>query len=511
MTAVYRMSKRLHRWTGLGLSLFLVWMGISGVLLNHPGLIRRVSLPLSLMPDGYGGVNWNRMAFRQALAPENLPGMVLVGGKAGVWLSRDHGREFVPLDNGFPRAAWDRDTFSLLLSGIEETGDAAGPRLYAGTRSGLYTCILDVDKPDPAWEKVPALDSRKVVSLVADRENVLAFTPSACYSGNGLAFCPVPLPDPEVRSGTRSMAGFLLRLHDGAIIGLPGKLAVDGAGLCMALLALSGGFVWSAARLRKRLKNGKQVFRAVRFCRRWHLRLGIWSAGLLCLITLTGILVRPPFLPWVYRHLGTTVALPLPGGPWENRIFKAAVINGPSGTRHLLLVCRDGFYTAPAGLDETFKKLDLCVRVSGMGATVLEPLPDNQVLVGSFSGLYTVDLWSGAVSPYGGGKGRGRPCTGVLMHGGTLAGVCGYRQGYTAVRPGPFSDLPMPGAVAAQGRMSLWHFLFELHNTRIFKGFLGEAAWLAIPVAGCLTLVLLGTGVVDWWHILSRRRKRHPR
>ena len=139
------------------------------------------------------------------------------------------------------------------------------------------------------------------------------------------------------------MAGFLLRLHDGAILGLPGKLLVDAAGLSLAFLSLSGALVWAVVRFRRRLKGKRRVFRASRFCRKWHLRLGIWSVFLLFLITLTGTLVRPPFLPWLYRHVGKKVDLPLPGTPWENRISRAAIIEGPDGGKQFLLVTPDGF------------------------------------------------------------------------------------------------------------------------------------------------------------------------
>ena len=68
-------------------------------------------------------------------------------------------------------------------------------------------------------------------------------------------------------------------------------------------------------------------------------------------------------------------------------------------------------------------------------------------------------------------------------------------------------------AELSQGPMSLWHYLFELHNGKLFRQWLGSFTWLLIPIGGGLLLLVLLSGTFDWlWHkqkIRPRRKMGH--
>jgi hypothetical protein len=71
----------------------------------------------------------------------------------------------------------------------------------------------------------------------------------------------------------------------------------------------------------------------------------------------------------------------------------------------------------------------------------------------------------------------------------------------------------MPRAMSHRYRMPLWNYLFELHNGRFFKDWIG-AFYLLVPVLGSLLFfVLTATGVFDWVYlkVILPRRKRKQR
>jgi hypothetical protein len=58
----------------------------------------------------------------------------------------------------------------------------------------------------------------------------------------------------------------------------------------------------------------------------------------------------------------------------------------------------------------------------------------------------------------------------------------------------------MPTAIVRETPMSLWHYLFEFHNGRIFEKWLGMGYMLIIPLVGIGLLLLAVTGITDWFY-----------
>lgn len=48
--ALFALSRRLHRYAGLLLLLYLIFVGVTGILLNHPTMISALSVPRWLVP-----------------------------------------------------------------------------------------------------------------------------------------------------------------------------------------------------------------------------------------------------------------------------------------------------------------------------------------------------------------------------------------------------------------------------------------------------------------------------
>ncbi len=145
MTTLYRLSKWLHKWVGLLLLVFVVWMSASGILLNHPDAISNVSVPRWLVPPQYRIQNWNRGALRTAAFSKIDPQTGFIGGTQGVWRIGDGGRTFQRMAEAFPESYIDRQTYSLLLY------EANPPQLFARTRGGLFVCDIN----SAAWQRAP--------------------------------------------------------------------------------------------------------------------------------------------------------------------------------------------------------------------------------------------------------------------------------------------------------------------------------------------------------------------
>jgi len=50
---IFRFSRFIHKYLGLIALVYFLWMGVSGILLNHPSLLQKFSLPLGWLSDSY--------------------------------------------------------------------------------------------------------------------------------------------------------------------------------------------------------------------------------------------------------------------------------------------------------------------------------------------------------------------------------------------------------------------------------------------------------------------------
>ena len=489
---LFKLSRTLHKYTGLLFFIYFLLMGISGVLLNHPQLIRKISVPMQLTPASHAIVNGNRMAVRETIVDGNN---IYLAGRTGVWRSNDNGLNFSKMEAGFPSASYDQDTFSLFL-------DKNHNRLFAGTRRGLYIYGFVTKQ----WQNIPfgAINNAPVIDLLQIENRLLLFTQRHCYSSRldtkKLFFLMEPLSFAEnSRPQSTRLPHFLLKIHDGSILGLNGRLFVDGIGLLLVFLCVSGLFIWFLPRRKQNQKKSLSKIFTIRWFYRNHLKVGIYGVAFIGLITLSGILIRPPFIKTIVKYNVPLWTLPLEQrGRWQPRIDKA-VFKPEAET--LWVATRQGFFSGRPDFLRPLDKQTIPVPRSGMGTSVFESLPDQQLLIGSFSGVYVWDAVHHRVStphadksnaPFHNNRLR---VTGAIIKNGSPTHVADYHRGLLPL--GANSNLIIPPQMATTP-MSLWHFLFEFHNGRIFQQWLGTYTWLLIPLGGMLLLTNLLTGLYDW-------------
>lgn len=514
MRFLKKFSKWLHKYLGLVLLLFLGWMSISGVLLNHPELIAWADVPKPLVPPQYHIENWQRGALKEVVFPETQPGTCYAYGGTGIWRSTDSGATFHSWMGGdFPGNLYERKTNSLLL--MQYGGETW---LVAGTHGGVF-----VQGPRTGWKKVSSLPAdERPMKLLHVGERVYLFTESHVYSSaatpNSLAF--VQEHPRQAGENTVTMIKVFFDLHDGKVLGLPGKLLFDAVGIILFILSVTALYTWyypKKLKWRKRfgIEGRRKNPRVFKFLLKYHLKLGIWSAAILFIMAGTGIFMRPPLLVAIANNNVPAGYYPgiLPDNPWHDEIRNAAY---EPVTQSFVIDCKDGMYVGPIEFSEPYRQIALPVPVFVMGTTVLECDDTGNMLMGSFNGLYRVNLFSNSVVD----EITGAPPVMVssLRPGQYL--ITGYFRTPDGVRhatsfthglikdstPTQYGDFPMPEEIRGYG-MPLWNYLFELHNGRFFQDIVGMWHFLLVPVGALLTIILLITGVVDWFVVRGRKNR----
>ncbi len=522
MKRLFRTSRWLHKYVGLVLILFCVWMGGSGILINHPHLIRNLSVPAWLVPPQYHVHDWSRGALRCATFSRRDPNVGYVGGIFGVWQTDDGGRTFRPLRDGFPRSCVERQVASLAL--VE---NPSGDRLFAATRGGLYACDPDTGQ----WQRIPleneqavAWEHRAVLKLLRVGDDLLAVTDSHIYRASlrdaRLVFADVTPPRADDGPQRVSLVKLFFDLHDGKVWGLAGRLLFDLMGLAIIFLSVSAFYVWySPWRSRRRNSDPNPPAlarpRLYRWLVKYHFKIGIWTAVVLLVIGSTAVFMRPPLIALLADGSIPRSAYPgrLPANPWHARIRNAMV--DPVESALLIETTDDGFWRTPADLSRPCARVDFPAPIFVMGTTVLEPYGRGGFLVGSFSGIFhvergtgrAIDLVTGRVA---GAVSRFRPAEvmadGFLRLPGGETFVATHHHGLVplagTVRDGRF---PMPPEMVREFRLPLWNYMFELHNGRIFRDLIGAFYALIAPLGSILFVLITLTGVFDWCYLKLAR------
>lgn len=511
MRKIFLKTKWLHKYLGLLLIVFLMWMSISGILLNHPELIANVSAPNWLTPKSYKVENWNRSSLINLLYSQHNPDIVYLAGKKGVWKSVDGGRSFSAMNNGFPHSDFYLKTNHILLWGKDQS------LLFAATDGGLFVCDLVTD----IWRPVP-LSGRpeKVVRLLEVEQRLLAFTDSHVYSSPppfDLKFERVSVVR-EVKERQVSLIKVFFDLHDGSILGASGRLLYDAIGVVLFFLSFSAFYGWF---YRKHIKHQSSSTRKIfkpfiyRLILKYHIRTGIWTAALLIVIGGTGLFMRPPLIAAIADIYIPAKYYPgfLDENPWSEKIQNALY---DRNTGQIVIAASDGLWRGNADFSNPFAKVAFNVPLFVMGATVFEQDQDNY-LIGSFSGMFrynprrdqAVNLFTGVV-----GKAESSIKPAELMVAGYFKTPQGeefittHEQGLLPLADAERSNrFTVPQTLNRNYRLPLWNYMFELHNGRIFKDFIGNFYILIIPIGAFLFLLLVFTGVFDWFYSRVYRQR----
>ncbi len=506
-TAIFKVSKWLHKYIGLGLILFMVWTSISGILMNHPGLVSGVSVPGWLVPPQYHVRNWNRSSLVTLEFSKRNPDVAYLAGKQGIWKTGDGYRNFTPMMDGLPRSQYYRKAKDLLL--LEEES-----LLLAATEGGLYRCDLVSEK----WYKIPlANKGEPVLRILHAGEKLIAVTPFHVYASPNppatIAFRPLAIGRDEPQARV-SLVKLFFDLHNGEAWGIGGKLLFDATGLILVFLSISAFYTWyfpwqKRRRKASRLLTNPRSRTVFKYMFKYHLKLGIWICAILLLIGGTGLFMRPPLLV-------ALVGKDMPAGlypglhedsPWNDKIQNALF---DETTGELLLQCTDGFWQGNPQAGTVFRKADSTVPVFVMGSTVLEARTDG-ALVGSFNGIYNWNRNTNAATDVlneraANGVSPVRPAeimvTGYFR---TPVGeefITAHEQGLLPLRGAALNGrFQMPSELLDDFRLPLWNYLFEIHNGRFFQDLVGTWYLLIVPLGSLLFVVITLSGLYDWLYL----------
>ncbi len=515
MKWLFEKSRWIHKYIGLALILFLMWMSITGVVMNHPDLIAGVSVPGWLVPPQYPIKNWNRSAITRVIYSQKDPRVVFAAGKQGVWRSTDGGRTFEPFMEGLPESRYYRKTNHLFLK------EGGSDILLAATQYGLYRRDLSGGE----WRRVALSEEPgPVKKILVVRDTLWVLSESHLFVARDSAYTVFQQRALErpAEEHTVTLVRLFFDLHDGKVWGLPGKLLFDLTGIILFFLNISAFYSWYYPWKRRRnsqntvRRSSSRLRRLFKWFLRYHLKLGIWTAAILFIMGATGMFMRPPLLAVLANKQIARAWYPgpLPANPWDKKIQNALY---DAQEDRVIIAAVDGLWSAPASLKEPFRKLELDVPIFVMGATVFEPYGAGGYLVGSFNGLYhweratghSVDMLTGKVarevSPV---RPAEKMITAYITTPEGRRFINTHEQGILPLGEGERGALfQMPPQLLRDYRMPLWNYLFEIHNGRFFKDVIGKWYILLVPLGSLLFVLITLSGVYDWLYLNVLRKK----
>lgn len=486
------LARKLHKWPGIIISLFLMLFAVSGIFMNHREMIAHVDIPRKALPASYHYQKWNLAAAKGSYVDSDKQWYLY--GETGIWKTDSLFQHFALFSAGIPQSADHLKTYDLLE--VNHT-------LYAATLYGLY--VLD----DEVWHKIdlPVPDN-KIVALEEWNSTLYVLTRSNLLRRiSGELFEVVYLPAPENYKKELSLFLTLWDIHSGEFLGLPGRLFVDMMGLITIFLAITGLLYFLHPRFRKRFSFYKKHVsnKVSKYSLKYHNLLGNWTFVAIGIIALTGIFLRPPLLIPIANT--TVPVIPFTHynspNPWYDKLRD--MLYDPY-LDQMLIATNNGIYQLDSETPERIKRFAYQPDVSVMGITVFELISAGDYLVGSFSGLYRwipeeeyimdmttlrqVDAHSTTGSPFG-----GTAVSGFAVDGMNHAYLFDYDKGVGAMGHDQIFG-NMPQEISDDGSMSLWNVSLEVHTGRIYSNILGAFYILIVPLIGLFTIVVLLTGYV---------------
>lgn len=491
-----------HKWVGLVLSIIVVLYSISGIILNHRRTFASMSVSRGWLPEKYQYDRWNGGLLKGSFAPtgSDLP-QILLYGSSGVWATDSLCRSVRDFSTGIPSGPDHRQ-----IKGLVQMPDGS---LFAAGQFTLY-------RYEGEWRPVDMGQASlgRLADLTRQGDSLVVLSRDFVY----LSLPPyqewqrIELQTPRHARDKASVFKHILKLHSGDLFGLVGRLVVDAVAIALIVLCFTGIIRWFCPQVMHRLR------RRARTTRRWavfnrdnvhlHNKIGVWTFGLLLLITFTGMCLRQPLaIPTIKRW-----TLSLPGttlhhsNPWHDNL---RMIRYDSTAGLWLLNAGKHFYALPR-LTDTPRKMHGMPSINAMGAKVFEQLPNGRWLVASSEGAFECDITTQTSYDYTSGEVVSRHKEGKRSH--SNKSVVGFTPHFVDSSGDPRGSLiwskqgsdfaPMPDALADLP-MSLWSVALEIHTGRIFT-FLSSAGKYYTFLSGVLILWVIVSG----WFIRFRRKTK---
>ncbi len=487
-----KLASKLHKILSLIFLPIFLFIALSGMGLNHPNIIKNISLPISSLPENYHFKQWNRGVI-QTLAKDERGG-IYAAGKNGLGYFIDG--SYQQIDNPLAINNWQNFIYSLYY-------DKNTKQLFVGSRDGLYRYQAETQQ----WHYYVQTRDKRIVSIVKNdhSDTIIAianhhiFTIEVTANNNVTdnAFNKVTelVVTLEKSSQAVPFFRFIFALHSGELLGITGILLMDFVALSLIYFCLSGLYYWLFPKIvRKKLLSKRQQIkggRAFRWLAKNHNSWGFILAPLLIISAATAAVMRPPgLLLIVAGNSPIDVYASHATNNIPYKITKAAFIENK-----LVLLTDDGVFSGNLNTAR-FEQIKFSVPVHGMGATIFQQQTDGNILVGSFSGLFVWqeehDRYEAIVLPE---ETKGiLPVAACQNESGLV--VFDFFKGKLFDQSKVFST--MPDSINSEARMALWNFFFELHNLRIFQNYIGSFYLLLLLAVSLSLLIITITGVLQY-------------
>ncbi|HCT30029.1 MAG TPA: hypothetical protein DIW31_04720 [Bacteroidales bacterium] len=238
----------------------------------------------------------------------------------------------------------------------------------------------------------------------------------------------------------------------------------------------------------------------------------MYASALLLIVSFTGIFLRPPFIILVANG-----GVNLKSDPKTiSEVFwtdKLRDIKYDAQRDIYLLGTSDGVFYSRSAFSAPLEQFSVEPPISIMGINVFEILENGNYLVGSFSGAYYWNPYTGVVVNYFTGQpvqaesGLSSPFGSFAIAG--YSKVAGneyffdYDKGLIAKETVPAFD--MPQNVKDSFPFPLWNLAQEVHTCRIYSPLIGLFYILIVPLAGISLFFVTITGA--WMWLMKRRRQ----
>lgn len=501
-----RLFRKLHKWPAIIIAFFAILFAFSGIVMNHRQFFSPVDVSRNLLPHNFRYENWNLAAVRgsEKISRDS----VVIFGNIGAWKSDMDFNNFADFNQGFPKGIDNRKIYSVIKFGNE---------LFAGSHMGLYKRHINAGE----WKKVNLqLKKERIADLALKGDTLLVLSRHYLLkSADGQNFEKIQLPEPADYKRKTGLFKTLWELHSGELFGLTGKLVVDLLGIVTIFLSVTGLLhfffpKWIKRRKRKK-KTTRPLAKATKTNLHWHNVVGYIFVAFLLINTFAGIHLRPPLLiPIAGKEVGIIPGTHLDNpNPWFDKLRR---VHWDEKLERYILSTSDGFYSAGESLTKKLQPFRYQPPVSVMGLNVFKPLDEMKYLTGSFNGMFIWDLQTGAVydfftgnryaAPQGMGNPIGANMAAGLAEAGENAWWFDYNRGALPLTGKPFPE--MPDEILQKSPMSLWNVSLEIHTGRIFEHLLGPFYILYVPLAGICLLIVLISGVVVWWKVYRKKKKK---
>ena len=493
--------RKYHKWIGIIISLFILLFTVSGVILNHRKLFSTVDVNRNYLPAELQYNNWNLAAVKSTLKLSE--DSILVYGNIGVYLTNSDLSKFQDFNLGFPDGIDNRK--------VEKVFRTKKGELLASTIFGLY-------KYNNKWIKItnPIAD-KHIVDIEEDENGLLLLTRSELIRTSDLkTFEVLELPDPINYDNKIGLFKTIWVIHSGEIYGTAGKLIVDFVGIVFAIMAITGivffTFPSIIKRRKKNKKSAKTHLKTIKTSLNWHKRIGLSLGIVLFFTAFTGMFLRPPLLIPIANAKVAKIPFTELDTPnaWFDKLRR--VIYKPENNTYYIATIEGLFYSDDNFASE-LKQIPINVPLSVMGINVFEFNDEGKLLVGSFNGLFQLDLTNNSFidyvtkEPYTVSSSRGGSPIGVNMATGFSSDFADevyfdFNNGLYNLDGGDFKA-EMPSEIK-QSRISIWNTALEMHTARLFKFAFGELYILFIPLFGLSVLFVIISGSIV---VLRQKRK----